>query len=131
MNDCCRKCGKCMHIVVSNATRNPFKDAWLLMHGLGEILAFECREEPSRESACSLLYRHGTDSCDFCRMPDGSWRYFFRSLDEGIPKSAWTALDNFAEWKVSDGDSFDTGSCMYYDAMLVDGICSKEEVELE
>lgn len=104
-----------MHVVMETFTRNPFEDFRRLFDGV----PYACMCDGSGRG---FHMRFGRDACDFCRLGDGEWRYFYRNLDEQVPRSMWVPLDNWVLGHAVKEDCFDSTSCSFYDSLLMESI---------
>lgn len=121
--DVCRKCGKNLHVIMKDSTGKPFADLRRLVVGDGEVVAFVCSKEKYGDyCARALHYRYGDSVCDFCVLHGVEWRYFYRTLDCGIPMQYSGIIERWLLTRISEDTLFPLNECDYFDSLLISGL---------
>lgn len=106
---------------MDGATGKPFVDLGSLLTGNGRILAFVCRDD-NEMARRTFHFRYEGNVCDFCVIHGVEWRYFYSTLDCGIPMKYSETIDRWLLTRISEDTLFPLNECDYFDSLLVNGL---------
>ena len=124
MIECCLECRKNLHVIMGDATGKPFTDLASLVSGKGRIITTLCRDDDGTfdDFGKRSVHFKYDGSCDFCLIHGIEWRYFYRTLDCGIPRNYWDIVEGWLMARISEGALIRQDECAYFDTMLVNSI---------